>query len=254
MLADGLSARTVVQCYRIVSAAFRQATKWQVLSVNPAAAASPPRPDRPRLQVPDWTAVMRLLETAEGTILYVPLVLLSTTGMRRGEVLGLRWADVDLDNGLVRIVQTVQSVGQSLAFMEPKTDRSRRAIDLPASTVEVLRRHRREQLERRLLFGEQWQSADLVLDRGDGGPVHPDVLSRGFHRLTRRNGLAMRLHDLRHAHATELLRAGVHPKVVSERLGHASTAFTMDTYSHLLGTIGKVAAEAIERAMGGVAE
>jgi integrase len=118
--------------------------------------------------------------------------------------------------------------------------------------VAVLRRVRADQLERRLLLGPEWQPTDLVVERGDGGPIHPDLFSQRFRRLATRVGLAsVRLHDLRHFYASELLRAGVHPKVVSEGLGHASTAFTMDVYSHLLPTMQATASAAIEAALCG---
>lgn len=251
MLAEGLAPRTVIQAYRVLSAALRQGVRWQILAVNPATAVSPPRPERPRLSVPDTEAIGKLLRASEGTSLHVPLVLAVSSGMRRGEVLGLRWSSVDLDAGIVRVVSTLQQVGQSVSFADPKTDRARRTIALPPFAVEVLRTHRREQNERRLLLGEAWQDLDLVIDRGDGAPVAPDVFSRSFQRLARRIGLdGCRLHDLRHAFATTLLAGGVHPKIASEALGHASVAFTMDTYSHVLPTMQEQAAAAIQEALG----
>jgi integrase len=117
--------------------------------------------------------------------------------------------------------------------------------------VTLLKRWHKDQLERRMLLGAEWNPTDLVIERGDGYPVHPDVLSRRFQRLTLRMGMAgVRLHDLRHWYATECLKAGVHPKVVSEALGHASVAFTMDIYSHLLPTMQEQASAAIEAALG----
>ena len=138
-----------------------------------------------------------------------------------------------------------------LRVRQGKTPRSRRTISLPPSTVAALRRHRKDQAERRLLCGEAWQDSGVVVDRGDGGAVHPDSLSHAFAETAERVGLAdVRLHDLRHAFATTLLAAGVNVKVVSEALGHASTAFTMDTYAHVLPTMGEQVARAIEAALG----
>jgi integrase len=126
---------------------------------------------------------------------------------------------------------------------------------LPSFVVERLRRHRREQAERRLFIGGAWHDADLICDRGDGQHLDPDGFSHAFERFVERAGLPpMRLHDLRHAHATTLLAAGVHPKVVSEALGHASVAFTMDTYQHVLPTMGGQVATAIEVAVGGLSQ
>ena len=125
-------------------------------------------------------------------------------------------------------------------------------MNLPASVVDRLQSHRREQLERRLLLGEAWQSIDLVVDRGDGEHLDPDTFGHGFRRIAADAGFGnVRLHDLRHAFATTLLAAGVNVKVVSEALGHASTAFTMDVYQHLLPTMGDAVAVAMESALGG---
>jgi integrase len=249
IIADELSPRTAEQCYRVLSAALKQAVKWQALAVNPALAVSPPRPDRPELVVPDAAAVRQILEGAEDP-LRIALLLAASTGMRRGEVLGLRWSGVDLDAARVHVNSSLQRVGGELVFVAPKTDRSRRTIALPRITVDALRRWRKDQAERRLLLGEAWHDAGVVVDRGDGRPLDPAELSHGFARLCARNGLAgVRLHDLRHAFATQLLVAGVHPKVVSDALGHASTAFTMDVYSHVLPSMGDQVADAMQAAL-----
>jgi integrase len=250
MLLAGLAPRTVLQGYRILSSALRQAVRWQLLSGNPAAAASPPRPERADLTIPTTEEVGRLLQEAEGSIFHVPLVLSATTGMRRGEVLALRWPAVDLEAGLIRVVASLQRVRGELRTVEPKTDRARRAIALPPVTVAVLRRQRKEQTERRLLLGEAWQDLGFVVDRGDGQPLDPGHYSHVFVRLARRAGLpGVRLHDLRHGFATALLAAGIHPKVASEALGHASVGFTLDAYSHVLPGMQEQAARAIEAAL-----
>jgi integrase len=158
--------------------------------------------------------------------------------MRRGEIVAVRWDDVDLDAAVLRVRQG-------------KTPRARRTISLPPSTVATLRRHRAEQAERRLLCGPAWQEGDLVVDRGDGGPVNPDSLSHAFAGMAESIGLGdVRLHDLRHAFATTAIAAGVNVKAVSEALGHASTAFTMDTYQAVLPSMGEAVAAAIETALG----
>jgi integrase len=117
-------------------------------------------------------------------------------------------------------------------------------------TVTLLRRHRAAQAERRLLAGAAWLDHDLVVDRGDGGVIHPDLYSQAFHRLVSKMGLRVRLHDLRHAYASVLLEANVHPKVASEALGHSSVAFTMDTYAHVLPTMQEDSARAVQAALG----
>ena len=182
----------------------------------------------------------------------MPILLAATTGMRRGEVPGLHWSEIRLDAGVLRVTTTLQKVrGKDASFVTPKTDRSRRTISLPKFVVERLRHHRKDQMKRRLLLGEAWHDCDLVCDRGDGEHLDPDGFSHGFDRFATSAGLrSVRLHDLRHAHAATLLVVGVHPKVVSEALGHASVAFTMDTYQHVLPTMGEQVAAAIETALG----
>jgi integrase len=249
-LAAGLAARTIVQCYAVMRSAFAHAVRLQLIAVNPADAVRPPRPGRPKLSVPSWDVVRAILDSTAGTHLHVPLVLLATTGMRRGEAVALQWSNCDLDAGVIRVTRAAQQVGQVVSFNDPKSDRGRRSIDLPASTVALLRQHRKEQLERRMLAGPEWSDGDLVIENGLGLPVRPDVLSRAFQRLVDRLGLhGIRLHDLRHAHATELLRAGVNVKVVSERLGHSGSSITLDVYASVLPGMQKVAASAIEAAM-----
>jgi integrase len=207
--------------------------------------------DRAKVNSPSPETVSRILRAAEGSSHHVALVIAATTGLRRGEVLGLRWDAVDLEAGRIRVESTAQAIGQEVEFVKPKTDRSRRTVALPPMTTDVLRRHRAEQAERRLAAGPAWQDFCLVVERGDGAPVHPDVFSRWFARLMDRLGLRVRLHDLRHAYASALLLANVHPKVASEALGHASVSFTMDTYQHLLPSMQETAAQAIQTALGG---
>jgi integrase len=204
------------------------------------------------LHSPDAAKVAKVLDAARGTRLYVPLALAASTGLRRGELLALRWREVDLEAGSLRVVASLQRVSADLVFLSLKTDRGRRTVGLPPAAVTLLRRHRKEQAERRLLLGGAWADLDLVIERGDGEPFPPDSLSRDWYRLVRRVELpGLRLHDLRHAYATALLTAGVHPKVTSEALGHSSVAFTMDTYQHLMPTMQEQAVRAIEEAIGG---
>lgn len=143
----------------------------------------------------------------------------------------MKWSAVDLDGGVARIIVTLQKPrGAAATYVAPKTDRSRRTVSLPASVVTRLRVHRKEQNERRLFLGAAWHDTDLVCDRADGEHLDPDGFSSAFARYAETAKVpGVRLHDLRHSFATTLLAAGVHPKVVSEALGHASVAFTMDT-------------------------
>ncbi len=195
-----------------------------------------------------WTAeqLRRFLEQVEGDRLYAAWLLAVSTGMRRGEVLGLPWSDVDLAAARLAVRQTLVLVDGRPALSEPKTPRSRRTIDLDARTVDELRRWRVHQTRERREWGPAWHDRGLVFTREDGNAVHPDGWSGAFERHTRAAGLSrIRLHDLRHTHATLMLGAGVNPKVTSERLGHHSTAFTLDVYAQVLPGMQQQAAEQI---------
>ncbi len=250
MVERGLAPRTVVQAYRVLSEALSQAVRWQLIAVNPATAVRPPRIERAELTVPTPDEVRTILSAVEGTWAALPITLAATTGMRRGEVFGLRWRDVDLDEGLVRVTGGLQRVGGELRILEPKSASGRRTVALPPVAVEVLRAYRKDQTARRLLAGEAWADLDFVIDRGDGRPRDPDSITGPFKLAATSAGVpGARFHDLRHAYATALLRQGVHPKIASEALGHASVGFTMDTYSHVVPSMQRQSAEAIERAL-----
>jgi integrase len=244
----GLSARSVLRYHQILHAALRQAVRWQLLIRNPADAVEPPRASRRELQMVTPAQARAVMAAADETSIgpFVRLALL--TGMRRGELLGLRWADVDLDGGALHVQQTAQRiVGQGIIFRQPKTRLSRRSIALSPDAVAVLRQHRRRQAEARLLAGSAYGDRDLVFATGLGTPLEPGNLRRAWVRIAGAAGVpGLRIHDLRHAHATLMLAQGVHPKVVSERLGHASVNITLDTYSHVLPGLQEAAAAALD--------
>jgi integrase len=231
----GLSAQTVVHFHRLLHKAFAQAVKWQLLARNPIDAVEPPRAERPEMRAlgeDETAALLSLLGTSR---LSMPTMLAVTTGLRRGEILGLRWSNVDIATGTLTVVQSLEQTKEGLRFKAPKTHRSRRSIALPAITVEALRSHRAKQAEERLALGPAYDDHDLVCPRPGGAPWPPDMFSTAFAAIVKRSRLkSFRFHDLRHSHASQLLKAGVHPKVVSERLGHAGIGITLDTYSHVL--------------------
>jgi len=157
---------------------------------------------------------------------------------------GARWKDVNLDAGRLAVVQTLIDVDHKLVFSTPKTAKGRRLVALDQATVAALREHRKGQIAERLALGGGWPDHDLLFTREDGEPVRPDWLSRVFARRVKAAGVPkIRLHDLRHTHATVMLQAGIHPKVVSERLGHATVSITLDTYSHAVPALQEDAAE-----------
>ena len=173
------------------------------------------------------------------------------TGLRHGELLGLRWQDVDLLTGLLSVRQTCQWLSrEGFTFREPKTYRSARAVALPESALAALRDYRAIQLERRLSAGPAYVDNDLVFADPVGRPTHPSTLRQAWLRMTKAAELTgLRFHDLRHTHASLLLQRGVHAKVVSERLGHSTTAITLDIYSHVTPTLQVDAAREFDKAL-----
>ena len=243
----GLSAQTVLHFHRILHRAMGQAVKWQLLARNPVDAVEPPRPERKEMVALDESGTAQLLKKLYGSILYMPVIIAVTTGMRRGELLALRWRNVDLKNGQITINQALEQTKDGVRFKTPKTDRSRRGVALPSFVVDILKAHKKEQAETRLKLGPAYENNDLVLPRPDGTVWPPDSFSTVFAAFIRRSKLPhVRLHDLRHSHATQLLLQGVHPKVVSERLGHSKVGITLDTYSHVLPGMQEDAAEKID--------
>jgi integrase len=242
----GLSPKTVRHVHTLLHKAFSDAVRWGHLGRSPADRAEPPRPRTPEMKVWDLTQLRRFLTQVESDRLSPVWLLMATTGMRRGELVGLRWADVDLDGGRVSIVQTHVLVNRQVIVSEPKTLKGRRSIALDATTVGALRQFRRRQLEERLRYGELWTDTGLVVVHDDGTAINPRLLSSWFAQNARKAGLPpIRLHDLRHSYATAALTAGIPAKVVSERLGHANIAITLDTYSHVLPNMQEQAAEQV---------
>lgn len=244
----GLSARTVQRYHQMLHAALRQAVRWQLLIRNPADAVEVPRASRRELRAVTPAQARSVMEAADATPYGALVRTALLTGMRRGELLGLRWQDVDLERAELHVQQTAQRIsGQGIVYRQPKTRLSRRSIALSVEAVAVLRRHRRRQAEARLLAGPAYHDNDLVFATGIGTPHEPGNLLRSWARIVAAAKMpGLRIHDLRHAHATLMLGAGVHPKVVSERLGHASVNITLDTYSHVLPGLQEAAAAALD--------
>ena len=232
---QGLSARTALHCHRVLREALHHAVKWQLLSQNPADAVESPRPTRSEMAAVAPDDLKRLLDSADQTR-YGPLVTVALlTGLRMGELLGLRWQDVDFDNSVLCVQQTCQWLsGMGFIFRQPKSYRSVRPVALSPDTVERLRQCRVRQLEERLAAGTAYEDKGLVFADALGRPLHPHTLWDAWRRIVKAANLPrLRFHDLRHAHASLLMAQGVHPKIVSERLGHSSVSITLDIYSHV---------------------
>jgi integrase len=209
--------------------------QWGRLARNVAASANPPRVPHP--DTPAWTAeeVGRFLAHVSTDRLLAAWVTLATTGLRRGELLAVRWSDVDLEAARLEVRRALVLVAGEPIFTEPKTKRGRRSVPLSPETVAALREHRIRQVEERLASGPAWHDNGLVFCREDGTLVRPERLADAFKRHVRDARLPqLTLHGLRHSFATLALRVGIHPKVVSEVLGHANISITLDRYSHAI--------------------
>jgi integrase len=243
-----LSAKSVVNVHLCLGKALADAERLGMLAANPVRRVRPPRWQSPEMRV--WSAeqTQAFLSTSEAHRLHAAFVLLATTGMRRGEVVGLRWDDVDLDASRLQVRQAVTTAGNRIVIDGPKTRRSRRSVALDEDTVAALRSHRRRQAEERLVAGGLWQDAGMVFTNELGAMLQPDAVSRAFAALVRQSGLPrIRLHDLRHGWASLALEAGIHPKVVSERLGHSAVGITLDTYSHVVQGLDAEAATTVAK-------
>jgi integrase len=244
-----LSANTVRRVHATLHRALRDGVRWGYLQRNPAQMAVKPRqPNVGTSGATTWTAaeVKTFLRAVNGKRLQALWRVAVTTGLRRGELLGLRWVDVDLMGRRLAVRQTLTSVGSQVIFGEPKTKRGKRSVALDGQTVDEIAAWRQLQQAERASWGKAWQSSGLVFTREDGSLIHPDLLSKWFVRYSRGSGLTpIRFHDLRHTHASLALQAGVPAKIVSERLGHATVAFTLDVYSHVIPGLQEEAAERI---------
>jgi integrase len=203
---------------------------------------------RRKVQVLDEAELM--LAYLKGHWLYMPTLLAAYTGLRRGEVLGLRWRDIDMASATLQVTQSVEIVSNKLVLIEPKTDRSRRTVTLPDSLLRELARHKKEQAAMRLKLGLGKDAADLVFTSPEGEMLNPDVLSEMFRLKVRAAGIkCTKFHGLRHFHITHLLKSGVPVHVVSVRAGHARALITLDAYSHLIGGEDAAAAKAAEESL-----
>ena len=230
----GLAPETVRYMHRVLRHALQQAVRWQLLVRNPSDAVDPPKIERKEMKVLDADGTAALIEAARNTSLFVPILLGVLCGMRRGEITALRWRSIDLERGQLSIVASTEQTRDGVREKPPKSGRGR-TVALPSLVVDELRRHRLLQEEALLKLAVRLSDERYVVTRADGEPVQPRSLTHAFEVFLRKQGLPrVRLHDLRHSHATHMLASGVHPKIAQERLGHSSVAITLDLYSHVL--------------------
>ena len=230
----GLAPRTVGHMHRVLKQALGQAVKWEMLNRNPAEAVDPPKVQWVPMQTYDVDQTAAIIEAVRGTPMLVPTLLAVLCGLRRGEICALRWRNVDLVAGQISVVESLEQTGEGLRFKSPKNGKGR-TVALSGTMVEELKAHRLRRAEDMLRLGVALGDADLVLAHADGSIIPPIYVSQHWARSIGGTKLTkLRFHDLRHAHATQMLANGVHPKVASERLGHSRVGITLDLYSHVI--------------------
>jgi len=232
---DVLTQTTVSHHHTCLHRALKMAVRLGLLVSNPADAVTPPRPQHTEMQTMHEDDLQVFLATAKPTPYYTMFYTFLFTGMRRSELLALRWSDVDLLMCQISVTQTLHHLrGGNLVFRPPKTAKGRRSISLSPSLTFVLKEHKEKQMLERIMVGKTLKENDLVFATPEGKPLLPDTISHAWAKMVKRAGLNhFRLHDARHTHASLLLKQGAHPKIVQERLGHATISTTLDLYSHV---------------------
>jgi len=232
LLPDGLSPKTVCNVHGVIHRALEQAASWNLVPRNVARLVSPPRAQRKEIEILGPSQVHDLIAVSKGTRLEVLIAMALATGLRQGELLALRWKDVDMDSG---VLQVRRQLGRDKQYAKPKTAKGRRSVGLPPSTVVALSEHKVRQAQEQQLMGPEWEFNELVFATHSGRCLgHRNVL-RDYKKLLAKAGLPdVSFHALRHTSATLLLLQAAHPKVVSERLGHSRVGVTLDVYSHVM--------------------
>ncbi len=248
------SPKTIRHVHNVLSSAFKQAVRWKMLMQNPCEFSELPRMEKVEMMYFTPKETAKFLEAAKDDKFFPAFLLAIETGMRPEEYLSLQWKDVNFENKSLSVRRAlVVKKGGGFIFTEPKTKKSRRSIPISNTLIKALKTHRRIQLEERMKLGANYQTFDLIFASEIGTPLlHGNLLRRHFKPIRDKAGLPkIRLYDLRHTTATLLLSAGENPKVVSERLGHASIVLTLDTYSHVLPSMQKNATNKMEKLMSG---
>jgi len=251
-LKSGLSAQSVVCIRQVLRTALSEAVKFNLVARNVAALVSPPQVPHREIKPLDATEARAVLDAAKGTRFEAAYTIALNLGLRRGEILGLRWQDIDFDRNTLRVAQALRRVDGKLQATETKTGRSRRTLSLPQSVVAALRTRRACQSREGLVAGNVWQDSELVFTTRKGTPVDPHFLLWDFQGILKRAGVRrIRFHDLRHGCASLLIALGVPLRLIQEILGHASIAITANLYAHIAPSLMVEAAEKMEALLGG---
>lgn len=229
-----LSYQTIKKDHNVLNEALKMALKWGIIDKNPCAAVDPPKPESTDMNVLSESELKELLAFLKGTPLYIPVLIASSTGMRVGEVAGLQESDVDIENRKIYVRHQLQFLNHEYKLTRTKTNRSNRPIAIMEEIIQDLKSYELEKKANRLAAGQGYIHSSFFCRWPDGRNVTNTYMTKAFRRESGKLGFNVRFHDLRHTHATILFKHGVHPKIVSERLGHAKIQITMDTYTHFI--------------------
>ncbi len=247
-LEEGTSPRTTRLIHSVLHAALNHALKLGLVIRNVSDAVTLPKVPRKEMKTLDDYQVRQLIQATESPQMEVLFWVAVTTGLRQGEILGLKWSDLDWQSKRLHIQRQVQRIkGKGLVFCEPKSASGRRMIVLGQSTIEKLREYKRDQETTRIHVGSKWKDNDLIFPSPYGEPLDSTIVVKAYKRSLKAAGLPeIRFHDLRHTAATLMLQQGINPKIVQERLGHSDISLTLNTYSHVLPNMQEVAAEKMD--------
>lgn len=242
-----INRTTIQDVHKLMKRIVKDAVLWEIIPKNPFELIKTPTSETKKMEVWEKDEVSFFLSSIKEDPLYIAFYLALTTGMRQSEILGLRWESVNFENRTIAVTATLQRNTKKI-IEDTKSKTSARSIQVSAEIIHELKKHRKHQKQQQLIAGTAWKNYDLVISTGFGTPIIARNLNRSFERL--KNKLKMKqitFHELRHTHATLLLKANIHPKIVSERLGHSTIKVTLDRYSHVIPNMQKEAADMIDQ-------
>ena len=246
----GLAPSTVRYLHVILKASMQQAVRWQVLARNPVDAVDPPKSERAAMTTYDLAQTADLIDATRGTRMTITVILAVLCGLRRGEIAALRWRNINLNAAQLAVTESAKQTGAGVRYKKPKSGKGR-TVALSARVVNELRSHRVQQAQELLKLGVPLTDDTFVVAQADGSPLQPRTITQQWYQLLAKHKTLprIRFHDLRHAHATHMLSAGVHPKIASERLGHSKVGITLDLYSHVMPGMQEDAAARVDAAL-----
>ena len=243
----GLSPKNIRDTFNNINAAMKKAVKVKLIPHNPCEAVELPKLKKYKAKVYSLDMIQNLLDTAKGTDMYLPVFLLVMVGLRRGELLALRWSDIDFKNNVLKVRRNMVNGENGCIIKEPKSEAGIRDIHLGDDVMSVLRETRIQYMNDAFNYGPGFQNLNFVIRQEDGSPYKPDSMTQKWSKFIKAHNLPrIRLHDLRHSNATALIQAGINPRVVQQRLGHSDVNITLNTYTHVLPEMDMEAAEKLD--------